>query len=103
MDSEKVLVNADAASRGAAMAHADAESARAAEKKARERLQKDRQPGGLKWWGVPPAGSRGDGPRPGCTYRDYRRNAARLAHWPDRYRARKLTDAQRVMMAAGIR
>ena len=83
MDTDKVLVNADAASRGAAMALADKS---APETKARERLRADRSTGGLSWFGLPPAGERGKHARPDATYRGARRNAAHDAKWPGRAR-----------------
>ena len=76
MDTDKVLVNADAASRGAAMALADKS---APETKARERLRADRSAGGLNWFGLPPAAERGKVARPTATYRGARKNAARDA------------------------
>lgn len=61
----------------------------AAESKARSRLASDRGSGDLRWFGLSPAGERDKGPRPACTYRGPRRNAARAARWPQRYRRRK--------------
>jgi len=60
----------------------------AAEKKARERLAADRGNATLMNWGVPYTEYRGKYPRPACTYRGARRNAARAAHWPLRRRYR---------------
>lgn len=46
----------------------------------------------LKFWGIKQDGEyspkKEDRARPGWTYRGARRNAARLAHWPTRYRWR---------------
>lgn len=45
----------------------------------------------LKFWGVRDDGEysrKKNEPRPGWTYRGARRNAARIAHWPRRYRWR---------------
>lgn len=47
----------------------------------------------LKFWGVRPDGEhvgKTGTPRPAWTYRGARRNAARDAHWPTRYRWRVL-------------
>jgi hypothetical protein len=64
---DKVLVNADAESRGAAMMLADKTQVR--ETQAREKLRGDRS-----------ADGRGKGPRPAATYRGARKNAARDQH-----------------------
>lgn len=57
----------------------------------------------LKFWGVQNdgeyAGKKGT-PRPGWTYRYARRNAARDAHWPMRYRWRVWLRMLRERMAA---
>lgn len=74
MQTDKVLVNADAASRGAAMAFADKSSP---ETKAREKLRADRSADGLNWFGLAPTAQRGKSARPAATYRGARRKAAR--------------------------
>ena len=76
MEFNKELVNADAASRGAAMALADKS---APETKAREKLRADRSADGLNWFGLAPAAQRGKSARPAETYRGARRKAARDA------------------------
>lgn len=88
MDADKVLVSADAASRGAAMALADKS---ASETKARENARTDRSAGGLNWFGLPPAAERGSkgSIRPAAAYRGARRNAAFDAQWPARRRKRR--------------
>jgi|ERR1700676_3260897 len=87
IDEDRVLANADAASRGARQAMLDTENANA-EKKARAKLAADRGSDRLMNWGVSVPEWRGKYPRPACTYRGPRRNAARLAHWPSRRRYR---------------
>lgn len=58
----------------------------------------------LKFWGVKPDGEQYVGkkgiPRPGWTYRYARRNAARAAHWPMRYRWRVFMRMLREKIAA---
>ena len=86
MDTDTVLVNADAASRGAAMALADKS---APEKQAREKLRADRSADGLNWFGLAPAAHRGKEARPAETYRGARRNAAHAEKWPALRRKRR--------------
>lgn len=86
MQTDKVLVNADAASRGAAMALRDKS---APEKQAREKVRIDNPAGGLKWFGLAPAAQRGKSARPAETYRGARRNAAHDAKWPSLRRKRR--------------
>lgn len=57
----------------------------------------------LKFWGVRKDGehvSKKGKPRPAWTYRYARRNAARAAHWPLRYRWRVFMQMLRERMAA---
>lgn len=86
MDTDKVLVNADAASRGAAMALADKS---ASGTKAREKLRAGSSADGLSWFGLAPAAHRSKSARPAETYRGARRNAAHDAKWPARRRKRR--------------
>jgi hypothetical protein len=60
-----------------------AEQKQAAETQARARLRRQ-DPKDVKWWDMTPPAERGSGPRPACTYRAARRNAARAAGWPHR-------------------
>lgn len=60
----------------------------------------------LKFWGVREDGEYSKSkhqPRPGWTYRGARRNVARLAHWPRRYRwrlfMRQLRERAQAMIA----
>ena len=76
MDTDKILVNADAASRGAAVALADKS---APETKARVEKVRVNRTGGFNWFGLAPAAERGKHDRPAATYRGERRNAAREA------------------------
>lgn len=87
IDDDEKFMGVDAASRGAAMALADNRDA--AETKARAKLAADRGNERLMNWGVPFTDYRtGRDPRPACTYRGARRNAARAKHWPARRRYR---------------
>lgn len=88
----------DAMARGAALARADMKATAAAdEQKAAESTKPTFDPGGLRWWGLPPADHRRKGtPRPRSTYRAARRNRARAAKWPVR---RQITKAIKLINA----